>query len=92
VFIRWTEHPYDADYTANNNYLDTLNQAWIGFNRLELSSVEIQESNNVFRKIVQPVKNVRLKNIAEEQSFNFDPFYISKQHGIHTIDLRELIE
>ena len=92
VFIRWTEHPYDADYTANNNYLDTLNQAWIGFNRLELSSVEIQESNNVFRKIVQPVKNVRLKNIAEEQSFNFDPFYISKQYGIHTIDLRELIE
>ena len=92
IFIRWTEHPYDSDYTRNNNYLDTLNQAWIGFNRLELNSVDIQESNNVFRKMVQPVKNVRLKNIEEEQSFNFDPFYVSKQHGIHTIDLRELIE
>ena len=23
LYIRWTEHPYDSDYTANNSYLDT---------------------------------------------------------------------
>jgi len=90
IYIRWTEHPYDSDYTANNNYLDTLNQAWIGLNRIELNSVDIQQSNSVFRKLTQPVHSIKLKNIEEHQNFNFDPFYINTQHGIHTLDLREL--
>ena len=92
VYIRWTEHPYDSDYTANNNYLDTLNQAWIGFNRLELNSIDVQQSNNVFRKLGNPTSVVKLKDVGNNPDFNFDPFYISKQNGLHTIDLRELIE
>ena len=50
VYIRWTEHPYDSDYTQNNSYLDTLNQAWVGLNRIELTSVDIQAESGVFRK------------------------------------------
>jgi len=92
VYIRWTEHPYDSDYTANNNYLDTLNQAWIGFNRLELNSIDVQQSNNVFRKLGNPTSVVKLKDVGNNPDFNFDPFYISKQNGLHTIDLRELSE
>ena len=30
VYIRWTEHPYDSDYTQNSSYLDSTNQAWVG--------------------------------------------------------------
>ena len=90
VYIRWTEHPYDSDYTQNGNYLDESNEAWIGLNRIELNAVEIQQSNNVLRRITQPVHSLELKNLGENQNFNFDPFYINTQHGIHTIDLREL--
>ncbi len=92
IYIRWTEHPYDSDYTANNNYLDTLNQAWIGLNRLELNSVDIEQTNNVFRKLANPVHEIKLKDIGNHQDFNFDPFYINNQKGLHTIDLRELSE
>ena len=92
IYIRWTEHPYDSDYTANNNYLDTLNQAWIGLNRLELNSVDIEQTNNVFRKLANPVHEIKLKDIGNHQDFNFDPFYINNQEGLHTIDLRELSE
>lgn len=92
IYIRWTEHPYDSDYTANSNYLDTLNQAWIGFNRLELNSVDIVQSNNIFSKLANPVHEIRLKNLGDKQDFNFDPFYINHQKGLHTIDLRDLTE
>lgn len=92
VYIRWTEHPYDSDYTANNNYLDTLNQAWIGFNRLELNSIEIDGSNNIFRKLSSPTHEIELKDVKNVQEFNYDPFYVSNQKGLHTIDLRELAE
>ena len=92
VYIRWTEHPYDSDYTQNNSYLDTLNQAWVGLNRIELTSVDIQAESGVFRKLTQPVKSVRLKDIGDHPDFDFDPFYINTQSGIQTLDLRELSE
>ena len=92
VYIRWTEHPFDSDYTQNNNYLDTLNQAWVGLNRIELTNVDIQAENGVFKKLTTPVRTIKLRDIAEHPDFNFDPFYISTQSGIHTIDLRELEE
>ena len=92
VYIRWTEHPYDSDYTQNNSYLDTTNQAWVGLNRIELTSVDIDAENNVFKKLTNPVKTVTLKNIGDQSEFDFDPFYISTQSGIHTLDMRELAE
>ena len=92
VYIRWTEHPYDSDYTQNNSYLDTTNQAWVGLNRIELTSVNIDAENNVFKKLTNPVKTVTLKDIGDRSLFDFDPFYISTQSGIHTLDMRELAE
>mgnify|MGYP007000278174 CR=1 len=41
VFIRWSEHPYSSAFTPNNGTLDVNNAAWVGLNRIELSSVEI---------------------------------------------------
>ena len=92
VYIRWTEHPYDSDYTQNNSCLDTTNQAWVGLNRIELTSVDIDAENNVFKKLTNPVKTVTLKDIGDRSEFDFDPFYISTQSGIHTLDMRELAE
>jgi len=92
VYIRWTEHPYDSDYTQNNSYLDTTNQAWVGLNRIELTSVDISSENNVFRKMTRPVKTITLKEVGDRSEFDFDPFYINAQSGIHTLDLRELSE
>ena len=92
VYIRWTEHPYDSDYTQNSSYLDSTNQAWLGLNRIELTSVDIDSETNVFKKLTKPVKTVTLKNIEQQSEFDFDPFYISTQSGIQTLDLRELAE
>ena len=92
VYIRWTEHPYDSDYTQNNSYLDTLNQAWVGLNRIELTSVDIQSENSVFRALTKPVKTIKLKDVGDHPDFDFDPFYINAQSGIQTLDLRELSE
>ena len=92
VYIRWTEHPYDSDYTQNSSYLDTTNQAWVGLNRIELTSVDISSESNVFRKLTRPIKTVTLKEVGDRSEFDFDPFYINAQSGIHTLDLRELSE
>ncbi len=92
IYIRWTEHPYDSDYTQNNSYLDTLNQAWVGLNRIELTSVDIQSENSVFRALTKPVRTVKLKDVGDHPDFDFDPFHISTQSGIQTLDLRELGE
>ena len=92
VFIRWSEHPYSSAFTPNNGTLDDNNEAWVGLNRIELSSVEITAENSVFKKLTNPVKEVQLKSIGEDPDFNFDPFKISTQSGIQTLDLRELSE
>ena len=92
VFIRWSEHPYSSAFTPNNGTLDENNEAWVGLNRIELSSVEITAENSVFKKLTKPVKEVQLKNIGKDPDFNFDPFKISTQLGIKTLDLRELNE
>ncbi len=92
IYIRWTEHPYDSDYTQNNSYLDTLNQAWVGLNRIELVEVDIQAESGVFRKLTSPVKTIKLRDIKDSPDFDFDPFYISTQSGIHTVNLGELDE
>jgi len=92
VYIRWTEHPYNSEWTQNNSYLDTLNEAWVGLNRIELTSIDIQSENGVFKKLTQPVKTVELRNIGDHPDFDFDPFRITTQSGIQTLDLRELSE
>ena len=92
IYIRWTEHPYDSDFTQNNNYLDTLNQAWVGLNRIELTEVDIQAENSVFKRLTKPIKTIKLKDIGDHPDFDFEPLYINNQIGIQTIDLRELDE
>ena len=51
-----------------------------------------QSENNVFRKLAQPVQSIELREIGNYPDFNFDPFYVSNQIGIQTLDLRELSE
>ena len=92
VYVRWTEHPYNSEWTQNNSYLDTLNEAWVGLNRIELTSVDIQAENGVFKRLTQPVKTVELRDIGDHPDFDFDPFHVSTQSGIQTLDLRELSE
>jgi hypothetical protein len=92
VYVRWTEHPYNSEWTQNNSYLDTLNEAWVGLNRIELTSIDIQAENGVFKKLTQPVSTVELRDIGDHPDFNFDPFHVSTQSGIQTLDLRELSE
>ena len=69
-----------------------MNQAWVGLNRIELTSVDIQAESGVFRRLTKPVKTVKLKDIGDYPDFEFDPFYINTQSGIQTLDLRELSE
>ena len=92
IFIRWSEHPYSSGYTPNSSYLDENNEAWVGLNRIELTSVEISSENGVFKKLTNPVKEIQLKNIGQDPDLNFDPFRVSTQSGIQTLDLRELEE
>ena len=92
IYIRWTEHPYDSFQTPNRNNLDSLNQAWVGLNRIELTSVDIQQESGLFKQLASPTKEIELREIKEHPDFNYDPFYINNQIGIQTIDLRELSE
>ena len=63
------------------------------FNRNKtIKEVDIQSENGVFKKLTQPVKTVELRDIGDHPDFDFDPFYITTQSGIQTLDLRELSE
>ena len=93
IYIRWTEHPYNETFTLNNVTLDENNEAWVGLNRLELSSISIEEDNGgVLRRLTNPVHQIELRDIKDQPDFDFDPFRVSTQKGIQTIDLRELSE
>ena len=92
ISIRWSEHPYDSEYTPNNSTLDENNEAWIGLNRIELTSIEISAEKSIFDKLANPVKEIQLKDIGQDPDFNFEPFRVSTQSGIQTLDLRELEE
>ena len=89
VHVRWTEHPYNSIYTENG-ILDSLNQAWVGLNRLELASIRVSSQNNVFKRLTDPAKVIQLQDIENHPDFDYDPFRVSTQSGIHTIDLQEL--
>ena len=52
----------------------------------------MQSENNAFRRLAKPVKSIELRDVGDHPDFNFDPFYISNQVGIQTLDLRELSE
>jgi hypothetical protein len=91
IHIRWTEHPYNPNFTSNGPP-DENNEAWVGLNRIELKSLEMIDNGNVFRILTQPVQIIELKDIGNNADFNFDPFRVSTQTGIQTIDLREMSE
>ena len=91
IHIRWTEHPFDPDNTANGSP-DENNEAWVGLNRIELKSLEVTDDGNVFRILTQPVHTIELRDIGNHPDFNYDPFRVSTQTGIQTIDLREMSE
>ena len=57
-----------------------------------LEAVLKKDGTGLEIKLAKPVKTITLKNVGEQPEFDFDPFYISTQSGIHTLDLRELAE
>ena len=89
IYVRWTEHPYDADETTIG-IPDENNEAWVGLNRLELQPIDIVENNGIFRILDGPIKSIRFKDIGDDPDFNYEPLRISTQTGIQTLDLREL--
>lgn len=89
IHIRWTEHPYNSDWTANGPP-DENNEAWVGLNRIELTSLDKTEGGGVFRKLTEPVETIKLQDIGDHPDFDFEPFRVSAQKGIQTLDLREL--
>lgn len=91
IHIRWTEHPYNENYTQNGPP-DEDNEAWVSLNRLELKSMEVTESGGVFKKLTQPVQMVELHDLGDHPDFNFEPYRKTAQIGIQTLDLRELSE
>ena len=44
------------------------------------------------RRFTNQVKPIALRDVGGHPDFNFDPFYITNQVGIQTLDLRELLE
>ena len=91
IYIRWTEHPYNADWTQNGPP-DENNEAWVGLNKIELTSLDVIPSAGVFRKLTQPVHTIKLRDIGNHPDFDFEPLRVSAQKGIQTIDLMELTE
>jgi hypothetical protein len=91
IYIRWTEHPYNADWTQNGPP-DENNEAWVGLNKIELTSLDVTPSSGVFRKLTQPVHTIELRDIGNHPDFDFEPLRVSAQKGIQTIDLMELTE
>ena len=91
VHVRWTEHPYMSDLTYNGTP-DSSNQAWVGLNRLELASIQQSSQNGVFKRLTHPAQVIQLQDIANHPDFDYDPFRVSTQAGIHTINLREFGE
>ena len=91
IYIRWTEHPYNANWTQNGPP-DENNEAWVGLNKIELTSLDVTPSAGVFRKLTQPVHTIKLRDIGNHPDFDFEPLHVSAQKGIQTIDLMELTE
>ncbi|MDC1037903.1 hypothetical protein OAR31_02410 [Candidatus Marinimicrobia bacterium] len=91
IHIRWTEHPYNENYTQNG-LPDENNEAWVSLNRLELKSMEVTEFGSVFKKLTQPVQMVELRDLGDHPDFNFEPYRKTAQIGIQTLNLRELSE
>ena len=91
IYIRWTEHPYNAGWTQNGPP-DDNNEAWVGLNKIELTSLDVTPSAGVFRKLTQPVHTIELRDIGNHPDFDFEPFRVSTQKGIQTLDLMELTE
>ena len=91
IYIRWTEHPYNADWTQNGPP-DDNNEAWVGLNKIELTSLDVKPSAGVFRKLTQPIHTIELRDIGNHPDFDFEPFRVSTQKGIQTLDLMELTE
>jgi hypothetical protein len=91
IYIRWTEHPYNADWTQNGPP-DENNEAWVGLNKIELTSLDVTPSSGVFRKLTQPVHTIELRDIGKHPDFYFEPLRDRTKKGIQTIDLMELTE
>mgnify|MGYP001158678639 FL=1 len=91
IYIRWTEHPYNADWTQNGPP-DDNNEVWVGLNKIELTSLDVTPSAGVFRKLTQPVHSIELRDIGNHPDFDFEPLRVSTQKGIQTINLMELTE
>ena len=91
LFLRWTEHPFDETLSSVFGTPDSLGQLWVGYSRLDLAEINIEKSGNVFRQLIFPPQIVHLRDLGVLPEFNFDPFKVSAQSGLQTIDFRELV-
>ena len=90
VFLRWTEHPLDESLSSVFGTPDSLGQIWVGYSRLDLADIDIERSGNVFRQLISPPRTVHLNELGVLPDFDFEPYKLSNQSGLQTIDFREL--
>ena len=88
LYIRWTENPYFDNPNATGE-IDEDGQVWSGFSRIELAELSVEKSGNVFRSISRPAQIVKTKDFEHLMDFEHDPYKISKQAGLHTINFLE---
>ena len=87
MYIRWTENPYFESFGAGE--VDESGQAWAGYSRIELASLNVQTSGNVLRQIYSPAHIININDIGNLPDFDYDPMKISNQSGFHTIRIEE---
>ena len=88
LYIRWTENPY-FDNSNIAGEIDEYGRVWSGFSRIELAEISVEKSGNVFRRISNPAQIVKIEDFENIPEFNFDPYKISNQAGLHTINFDE---
>ena len=90
LFLRWSEHPFDETLSSVFGAPDSLGQVWVGYSRLDLAEIDVEKSGNVLRQLIYPPQIVHLNDLGIIPDFNFDPFRVSAQSGMQTIDFRAL--
>ena len=75
--IRWSE-PYWKEFGVG----------WNIISRLELSSLrKTKQELSRLMNIFQPIKNLSLNKLVNEEKFDYEPYVVNSSYGIHTLGL-----
>ncbi len=88
MYIRWTENPF-FEQSSQFGEVDESGKVWSGYSRIELAKLDIEQSGNVFRELLNPSQIISLSNIGNTPEFDYEPMKISNQSGFHTINFEE---